>query len=406
MKNYKSDFPIFANNPWLVFFDNAASTQKSSYVIDWIKYFLEHDYANIHRWAYDLSERSEDMYDKSKQKIKEFINSSDISEINYTYNSTYALNFLSLSLKKSGILRKWDKVLLSIVEHHANIVPWLILKDEIWIEIDFVWVDKDFNLDLNELKNKLTSDVKVVSLAYVSNVTWQIFDLEKVSKIINNPEIEKPIFIIDASQAIPHFRVDVQKLNCDFMFFTWHKIMADTWIWVLYWKRELLKSLTPAFGWGWAINWVKEDSFIPSGLPHRFEPGTPNIVWAVSLLKSLEYIESIWWYKEIEKNEEELIKYFLKKYEAVKDKVKLLGSEKNENRVWVFTFYIEWFHSSDIADLMAEQNICIRAWHHCAEPFMNKFNLSNTFRASLYIYNSKEDIDMFFEVLEWILKEI
>ncbi|MDD2487325.1 MAG: cysteine desulfurase [Candidatus Gracilibacteria bacterium] len=405
MKDFKSDFPIFRNNPGIVFFDNAASTQKPSYVIDGIKNFMENDYANIHRGAYSLSERSESLYEKSKEKVKEFINASHASEINYTYNSTYALNMVSLSLKRSGMLKRGDKVLLSIVEHHANIVPWLILKEEIGIEIDYVKVDESFGLDLSDLKNKLTSDVKVVSLTYVSNVTGQIFDLKGASEIIRGSG-KDIMFIIDGSQAIPHFKIDVQDLDCDFLFFTGHKVMAETGIGVLYGKREILKELIPAFGGGGAINWVKKDEFKASGLPHRFEPGTPNIIGAVSLLKALEYIESIGGYEKIEENENMLMNHFLEKYEKIRDKVKLIGSDKSLNRVGVFTFAADGIHPTDIADILAENDICVRAGHHCAEPFMDHCDLKTTLRASIYLYNTKEDIDRFFEVFERILNEI
>lgn len=397
MKNYKKDFPIFENNPGLVYLDNAASAQKPRYVIDGIKYFLENDYANIHRGAYSLSERSEELYEHSKRKVAEFIGASSWQEISYTYNSTYAFNLLASSFKKSGILKKWDKVLLSIVEHHANIVPWLILKEEIGIEVDFIWVDADYNLDLEDLENKLDDKVKVVSLTYVSNVTGVIFDLEKVGEIIKKNDI---IFIVDASQAIPHFKVDVTKIDCDFLIFTGHKVMADTGLGVLYWKKELLKKLTPAWWGGWSINWVKKEEFSPSWLPFRFEPGTPNIIGAVSLLRALEYIKEIGWYEIIEKQEKELVKYFLEKLKQFKWKLELIWSEKEKNRIWVFTFHIKWINSSDIADIFAENKICVRAGHHCTEPLMENCWLKTTFRISLYFYNDLDDIDKFFEVLE------
>lgn len=404
MNSYKKDFPIFANNPWLVFLDNAASTQKPSQVIDGIKYFLEHDYANIHRWAYSLSERSETLYEDSKKIIKEFIGAKYSSEINYTYNSTYAINLLTLSLKRSGMLKKWDKVLLSIVEHHANIVPWLILKEEIWIEIEYIKIKEDYNLDLDDLKMKLSPEVKLVSLSYCSNVTGQVFDLISAGKIIKNIP-NSPLFVIDASQAIPNFAVDVQKLDCDFLIFTGHKVMAETGIGVLYGKKELLKSLNPWLGWGWSINRVKKQEYSPSWLPHRFEPGTPNIIGAVSLLKALEYIKSIWWYEVIEKNERKLVEYTLEKYKKFETRVNLVGSKTPESRIGIFTFEIPWKHSGDLAEYMADNNICVRAWLHCTEPYMEECELNWTFRMSLYLYNTTEDIDKFFEVLEGFLVE-
>lgn len=398
MKNIKNDFPIFKNNPEIVFLDNASSTQKPQYVIDGIKNFLENDYANIHRGAYSLSERSEELYEKSKEKVKEFISAKYQSEINYTYNSTYAINLLTLSLKRSWYLKKWDKVLLSIVEHHANVVPWLILKEEIWIEIDYIGIKDDYSLDFDDLKQKITSDVKLVSLTYVSNVSWEIFNLEKAWEIIKDKNSEI-LFVVDASQAVPNFKADVSKLNCDFMVFTWHKVMAETWIGILYGKKELLKKLQSWLGWGWAINWVREQEYSPAWLPFRFEPGTPNIIWAVSLLRSLEYIESIWWYETIMANEKKLVTYTLDKINQFGDKINLIWSKNAESRIWVFTFSINWVHPWDIAEFMAKNNICIRAGHHCTEPFMKYCEISWAFRMSLYIYNTENDIDKFFDVL-------
>ncbi|EKE29968.1 MAG: hypothetical protein ACD_2C00069G0002 [uncultured bacterium (gcode 4)] len=399
MNPLKNDFPIFKNNPWIVFLDNASSTQKPSHVINWITHFLENDYANIHRWAYILSEKSEILYEKSKEKVKEFIWAKYISEINYTYNSTYAMNILTLALKKSAMLKKWDKILLSISEHHANIVPWLILKDEIWIEIEYVNITSDFGLDFEDLEKKLTPDVKVVSLTYVSNVTGKISDLKKAWAIIKSKS-ENILFVVDWSQAVPNFKVDVQELKCDFLVFTGHKIMAETWIGVLYWRKELLKVMNPGLGWGWAINWVKEQEYSPAWLPFRFEPWTPNITWAVSLLKSLEYIESIWWYSRIEENEKELVEYTLDKFAKISKKVRLQWSASPEDRIGIFTFFIDWVHAWDVAEFMAERNVCIRAGHHCTEPLMNYCNIIGSFRMSLYLYNDKQDIDKFFEVLE------
>lgn len=398
--NIKKDFPIFRNNPDLIYLDSTATSQKPSFVIDWIKTYLESSCSNIHRWLYDIAERSEKWYINSKKKIAYLIWADSYKEIIYTYNSTYALNILSSTLSYSKFLKSWDKVLLSIVEHHANIVPWLILKEEMWIEIDYVWVDEDYNLDFDDFDKKYDSKVKVISMTHVSNITWQVFDLEKVW----SKKREDTLFIVDASQSIPHFSFDVKKLNADFLFFTWHKVLADTWIWVLWWKTNLLESLNPSFSWGWAINKVEQSCFSYWKLPYKFEPGTPNISWAVSLLKAIEYIESIWGFKKVEEIEKQLTKYALEKF-LERKKIKLVWSNKIENRVWVFTFMIDLFHSHDIAYEMAENNICIRSWLHCAHPFLNQKWINHTCRMSLYIYNTKEDIDNFFIVLDNILNK-
>ncbi len=402
MRDFKKDFPIFENNPGLIFMDSTASSQKPSFVIDWIKEYLENDYSNIHRGAYILAERSEDLYEKSKKKVAEFIGALSWREVIYTYNANYALNFIAWSLRKSDFFKKWDKVLVSIVEHHANIVPWLILRDEIGIEIEYINVDSDFNLDLDDLKSKLDEKVKIVSVTHVSNVTGQIFDLEKVGEIIKwyNNNI---LFIADASQSFPHFKVDVKKLNCDMIFFTAHKVMADSWLGIWWAKTELLNNLKPIFSWGWAISWVKKFEYKDNNsLPEKFEVGTPNMSGAVSLLKALEYIESIWGYEKIEEVEKELIEYTVEKWIKIKEKydIKLLWSLNSKNRVWVFSFLVSWIHSIDLADALAEEDICIRAGQHCAEPFLQSENCSHTCRMSLYIYNDKSEIDRFFKVLE------
>lgn len=394
----KKDFPIFKNNPGLVYLDSTASSQKPNMVIEWIKYYLDNCYSNIHRWMYDIATKSEKMYEDSKKKISEIIWAKSHKEIIYTYNSTYASNLLTWSLRLSKMLKTGDKVLLSIVEHHANIVPWLILKEEIGIEIDYVDVDENYDLDFEDFVKKYDEKVKVISMTHVSNVTGQVFDLERVWKL----KRDDTLFIIDASQSIPHFSLDVVKLNADFLYFTWHKVLADSGIWVLWWKTELLEKLKPIFSWGGAISKVDKSCFSSAKIPDKFEPGTPNLTWALSLLKAIEYIESIWGFEKIEDIENELVNYALEKFNSRKQ-IKLIWSTKSKNRVGVFSFIIEWIHSHDIADKMAENNICIRAWMHCAHPFLAKLWLSHTSRMSLYIYNTKEDIDKFFEVLDTIL---
>ncbi len=424
MKDFKKDFPIFANNPGLVYLDSTASSQKPAFVIDWIKTYLENDYSNIHRGAYCLAERSENLYEKSKKKVVEFIGADNWREVIYTYNANYALNFIAWSLRKSQFFKKWDKVLVSIVEHHSNIVPWLILRDEIWIELEYINVDNDYNLDLEDLKSKLDSSVKVVSITQVSNVTGQIFNLEEVGSIIrefkwNNWknrmlhtsqwQISFPLFIIDASQSFPHLKVDVKKLNCDMIFFTAHKVMADSWLGVWWAKKEILDKLKPVFSGWWSIAWVKKLEYKDNNsLPEKFETGTPNVVGAVSLLKALEYIENIGWYEKIEEVEKELVSYAIQKWKTIKQKIdiKILWNLEIKNRIWVFSFLIPWIHSIDIADYLAEEGVCVRAGQHCAEPFLQSESCNHTCRMSLYLYNDKNDIDRFFEVLEKSIKEL
>lgn len=411
--NIRDDFPIFKNNPGLVFLDSTASSQKPSYVIDGIKRFLENDYSNIHRGMYSLAERSEEIYEKSKKKVCEMIGGKDWREVIYTFNSNYALNLLSLSLKRTGWLKKWDVVLVSIVEHHANIVPWLILKEEIGIEVQYIAVKEDFSLDMEDLRKKLTPEVKVVSITQVSNVTWEVFPVEEIWKILKQiyPQ-NTPFFVIDASQSVPHLKVDVRSIWCDFVFFTWHKIFADSGIGVLWWRKELLEKMHPGISWGGAISKVTQDGFISTWLPDRFEAGTPNVTWAASMLYAFEYVEKIWWYPQLENIEKELVLYTIERFQKMwakslwknvddfkKGDIVIFGSLSPIHRVWVFSFLVWWVHSHDISEFLAEKNICIRAWQHCAEPFLETLDTAHTCRMSLHIYNTKEDIDSFFTAL-------
>lgn len=396
--SFKKDFPIFEKNKDLIYFDSTATSQKPSMVIDAMKEYMETNYSNIHRWAYDIAINSEDLYLKSKKIIAKHLKADSHKEIIYTYNSTYASNILVASLKKSNYFSAGDKVLLTIAEHHANILPWLILKEEVWVELEYIKLDENFNLDLEDFDKKYDEKVKVIAFTHVSNVLWTKFDLEEIWRRKRNDTL----FVIDASQSVPHFELDVRTLNCDALFFTWHKVFSDTGIWVLWGKTELLNSLTPAFSWGWAISDVTCSSYSTASLPDKFEMWTPHIIGAVSLLKAFEYIESIWWYEAIEKQEDELVEYFLEKFNQI-DSLEMLGSTKAQNRVWVFSFIVKWHHSKDVSDSLADHNIAVRAWKHCAHPLLLEMNYPNSIRASLYIYNTKDEIDRFFEVLEKII---
>ena len=411
MNNFKKDFPVFTTYPNLVYLDNTATTQKPSYVIDRVAQYLKSGYANIHRGSYKLSEISEKLYEDSKKIVAKHIWSENWREIIYTFNSTYALNILAQSIWRTGLLTKGDTVLLSSVEHHANIVPWFILKQDYGINVEFVKITDNYEIDYNDFRDKLHSRVKIISFTHVSNTTGQIFDVENIMPLLHAYYgKEKPLFIVDASQSVPHFSVDVQKIWCDALFFTGHKIFADSGIGVLWAKEALLDKLHPVFSWGGAIGEVWHQSFTHSStLPDKFEPGTPNLIWAVSLLKAFEYLESIGGYKLLENHEQELVKYTIKKFQQLKDAyqgINIIWSSSAENRVWVFTFVIDWIHSFDISDYLAEHDICIRAWQHCAEPFMKHIGHNHTCRMSLHLYNTRKDIDRFFEILEKAITDL
>lgn len=404
----KKDFPIFRNHPGLAYLDNTASTQKPDAVIEGVKRFVEFDYANIHRGAYGLSERSEILYERSKEKVRDLIGAATSAEIVYTYNSTYAANILSLSLARSGRLKKGDRVLVSIAEHHANVVPWLVLKEWFGVEVDYFGMTSDCEIDFADFESKMTPDTKVVAVTGASNVTGSVFDVVSLGKRISgmcDRNGEKPLFVVDASQSVPNYRVDVKEMHADFLFFTAHKMMADTGMGVLYGRKDLLKVLEPALSGGGAINWVKKEAFAPAGLPYRFEPGTPNIIGAVSLLHACEYLESIGGYARIEEAERPLISSALERFASLGDSVRLVGPIDPNKKIGIFSFTLKGAHVSDLAERFADANVCVRAGYHCAEPLAAELGLDGTVRMSLYFYNDENDLDAFFRVLEAVISE-
>ena len=396
---WKKLFPVFDKNPKLVYLDNAASTQKPKTVIDWISEFLKNDYANIHRGLYDLSEKSEELYYESKCELAKLINCKP-SEIIYSYNSTYCINLLAQSLANSWKLWKWDKVLLWIREHHSNILPRKTLSKIFWFDIEFVNETEDFQIDWKDFDKKFSKKVKVVSLSQVSNVTWEIMEIENVRERI----WDKVFFIVDGSQSVPHIPVNIEQIQCDALIMTGHKMMAQTWLWMMYLKRERIKELDPLILWWWTVKDVSIDDFSLQNNADKWEAWTPNIIWAISLLKALETIKNIWWMEKIREHEKSLIKLLCEWFNKRKDKVTLLWNLSPDNRIWTFSFIINDENNfNKIWDIFAEKNICIRTGWHCAYPLHKSLNVWWSARISTYLYNTQEDIEKFFEVLDEII---
>ncbi|MBP6981635.1 aminotransferase class V-fold PLP-dependent enzyme [Candidatus Gracilibacteria bacterium] len=396
---FRKDFPIFSHNPDLVFLDSASSAQKPQGVIEAISRYLSTHYANIHRGAYDLSLESSRLYDEAKKVISQKLSAASYTEINFTYNATYAFNLVSRGLVKSGLLKKGDIVLLSRAEHHANIVPWQILVEEYGIVIEWVDLHGDGTIDYDSLNKKLPL-AKVLSITGASNVTGELLDLDRV-KMIFNTLSTKPFFILDGSQRFPHMATDVVKYGIDFFIATGHKIMADTGIGFFYGRKDILQKMSPAFCGGGAINSVTSEGYEPAGLPFRHEPGTPHIVGAVSLLAALEYIDSIGGYGVIEKYERELVEYALNRFQEsgmYEKGIRLIGSKNPDHRLGVFAFTFADHHPNDIAEILADAGICVRAGHHCTDPLHQTLGIRGSLRASLYIYNTREDVDTFIDV--------
>lgn len=396
---WKNLFPIFGEHPDLVYLDNAASTQKPKTVIDGVSDFLKSDYANIHRWLYSLSERSEELYYESKCKLAELIGCKP-SEIIYSYNSTYCINLLTQALVNSWKLWKWDKVLLWIREHHSNILPRKALSKIFGFKIEFINEDKNYNIDRKDFEKKFDKKVKIVSLSHVSNVTWQIMEIEKIREKI----WENVFFMVDWSQSVPHFPVDINQIKCDALIMTWHKMMAQTWLWMMYLKRELIKELDPLILWWWTVKDVSIDSFSLQNNADKREAWTPNIVWAISLLKALETIESIWWMEKVREHEKTLIEILCEWFEKRKDKIRVIWNYEPHNRIWTFSFVIKNEKNfNKIWEIFSKNNICIRTWWHCAYPLHKSLNIWWSARVSTYLYNTNQDIKKFFECLDCII---
>ena len=394
----KSDFPIFENNPELVFLDNAASTQKPQYVIDGVSEFVASSYANIHRGMYSLSEKSEEAYHHSKELVGELLNCK-ASEIIYSYNSTYAINLIAQSLVISDVLKSWDTVLLWIREHHANILPRQILAERKGFKIEFFNINEEYEIDRDDFDQKYSDKVKVVSVAHVSNVTGKIYDVKKIKSKLR----EDTFFLVDGSQSVPNFPVDVQDIWCDCLVFTGHKMMAYTGIWVVYLKKERIKKLKPIIRGGWTIEDVSIEGHSLTTNSDKFEAGTPNIIGAVSLAKAIEYITSIGWMEKIREHEQQLVKLCLEGFSKLKDKVEILWPLTTD-RVAVFSFVLSNnTNFNNIGEIFAENDIAIRCGGHCAYPLHKHFKKPGTCRMSGYVYNDEADITRFFDILGQIV---
>lgn len=391
-----SDFPILSNNPWLIYLDGAATAPKPSYVIEGVDYFLTHSYANIHRGQYGLALESERLYRACKEKVAQRINAKT-EEIIFTANSTDASNLLIDLIRRNKLIQQDEVILLSIAEHHANIVPWQMLCEEIGCRIERIDLDKDFDLEIEDFWQKYWNQVKIVALSAVSNVTGTIHNLWAIKALLR-PDT---LFIVDASQSIPHIPLDVQALGCDFCYFTGHKLYAYTGIGVLYGKKSLLQQLQPTRWGGGMIDEVTMQWWTSQWLPDRFEAGTPNLVGIVSLLKALEYMELNGGYEAMQSIEFPLVKVLCDFFWQNKN-FSLLGTINPDKRVGVFSFTRDGASMVSLWQQLAQDNICVRTGGQCAHPLHHAYQLSNaSCRISVGVWNSLSEIEKVTRMLEY-----
>ena len=392
--NLKQDFPLLQNSK-ITYLDSGATSQKPLQVIHAVQEFYEKYNANPHRGAYTLSMEATEIYENTRQKIAHFINSKHTEEIIFSKNATEALNLLAYSYGMEN-LKNGDEIVLSIMEHHSNLVPWQKVSKVTGANLKYMYIGSDFEIADEEIETKITDQTKIVGITHVSNVLGTI---NNVKKIIKHAHKKGAVVIVDASQSIPHMKIDVQDLDCDFLVFSGHKMLAPLGIGVLYGKRELLNQMNPFLMGGDMIEYVYEQETTFAPLPNKFEAGTQNVEGVIGLGAAIDYIEKIG-YDTIQEIEKEIVSYARQELSKL-DYLTLYLTPNEANHSGVISFNIKGVHPHDVASILDSQNVCIRSGNHCAQPLMRFLEIDSTCRASFYFYNDKEDVDR----LVWALKK-
>jgi cysteine desulfurase/selenocysteine lyase len=400
MNSIRSQFPILSQSIGkypLVYLDNAATTQKPLSVIEALQTYYLAQNSNIHRGAHHLANKATELYENSRNAIAQFIGAKP-HEVNFTKGTTESINLLMYSFGKK-FLKKGDAIVLTEMEHHANLVPWLHLKEEIGIEIRYLYMNSNCELDLNDLEKTIDEKVKLVSMAYVSNAMGTIHPIERV---IAQAKKHNALVHLDLAQAIAHFPINVKELGIDFCSFSAHKLFGPTGLGIFWGKEKWLQEMNPFLYGGEMIKEVFLDYATYNELPYKFEAGTPNIGDVIAFQKSIEFVESIGW-NQIETIEKELYEYLYNKIENIAS-VKIL-SPKNKS-IGALSFIVEGIHPFDIGQMLDAKGIAIRTGHHCCQPLMRKLGIEGTCRASISIYNTKEEINFFAETLEKTIQRL
>ncbi len=397
----REDFPFLKRKirgKNLIYFDNAATTQKPRKVIDAIKEFYENYNANVHRGVHTLSYEASLKYEEAHTKVAEFISANSMQEIIFTRNASEAINLVAYSV---GIhwLKEDDEVITTLMEHHSNIVPWQMLRKIKKIKLFYVNVLPDGTLDLEHLEKLLNKKTKIVSFTLASNFLGTVAPAKEIVKIVRNKS--DALIVCDGAQAVPHLKVDVKEIGCDFLAASGHKMAAPTGIGFLYGKKELLKKMEPFLLGGDMIFEVTIEGATWNELPWKFEAGTPNIAGGIGLSAAIDYIREVG-IDNIEEHERELTDYALSKMREIED-IEIYG-HKGQKTLGIISFNIKGIHPHDIAGICDEEGIAIRSGHHCTQPLMRHFGIENSARASFYIYNTKEEIDKFVDVLKEVKK--
>lgn len=390
----RQDFAILdqvVNDEPLVYLDNAATTQKPQVVLDALMTYYHEDNANVHRGVHTLAERATAAYEASREKFRQFINAKSTKEVLFTRGTTTGLNWVGRFAEQ--VLEPGDEVVISIMEHHSNIIPWQKACKKTGAKLVYAYL-KDGQLDMEDLANKITEKTKFVSLAQVSNVLGCINPVKEIAKFAHQVGA---YMVVDGAQSAPHMAIDVQNLDCDFFTLSGHKMLGPTGIGVLYGKEEILNQMNPIEFGGEMIDFVYEQEATWKELPWKFEAGTPNIAGAIALGAAVDYLSNLGM-ENVHAYEQELVDYVLPKLQAIEG-LTVYGPEDPSHHAGVIAFNIDGLHPHDVATALDYEGVAVRAGHHCAQPLINHLGISSTVRASFYIYNTKEDCDKLVEAI-------
>lgn len=399
IQKIREDFPILSRmvyNKPLVYLDNAATTQKPLCVLDAMREEYLNVNANVHRGVHYLSQQATDLHEEARETVRRFINAPSTSEIIFTRGTTEGLNLVAASFTEE-MMKESDEVIVSVMEHHSNIVPWQLQAAKKGIAIRVIPMDETGKLDIEEYEKMFNEHTKLVSVAHVSNVLGTVNPVKQIVKIAHDHGVPA---MIDGAQSTPHFRVDVQDIDCDFFVFSGHKMYGPTGIGVLYGKEQWLDKLPPYQGGGEMIESVSFEKTTFERLPFKFEAGTPDYVATHGLATAIKYIENIG-IDNISRHEQELTEYCMKRLEAI-DGMRLFGTVKGKDAV--VSFLVGNIHHLDMGTLLDRLGIAVRTGHHCAQPLMDRLGIQGTVRASFALYNTKEEIDVLANGIERVAK--
>lgn len=394
-KDYRSDFPLIVNSS-IAYLDNAATAQRPQCVIDAESdFYLRHN-ANPMRGLYELSIEATDIYENARETVRKFIGAASTEEVVFTRNTTESLNLVAYSYGLTHV-KAGDEVLVSIMEHHSDLLPWQMVCRQTGAKLRFIDCEPDGSVDLNKVDELITDKTKIVAMTQVSNVLGRQYPVREVAKIAH---AKGAVMVVDGAQSTPHMPVNVQELGADFFAFSGHKVFGPMGIGVLYGRRDLLDAMPPFLSGGEMIESVTRESAVYAELPHKFEAGTVNAAGAAGLKAALDYVSSIG-FDELMRREHALTE---RAFNAVRNipHVQVLGSDKAEEHTGIVTFVVDGVHPHDISEILASDGIAVRAGHHCAQPLLKHLGHLSTTRASLAFYNTEDEVDRFVDSLSTI----